>query len=155
MTLIIATYPKGKTLELETEKIGLIQYSEKDIFQLPSGLFGFETEKEYILYPSDNVHPFIWFQSTKSMHLAFLLIDPQLIRPDYQLQLKRSDLPDLHLEDGDQNKIYVIATVPGDTKDITLNFQGPIVFNMTKNLTQQVIMEDEDLRAPLFAKTAS
>lgn len=138
-------------MELETEKIGKIKYNEEDIYHLPLGLFGFEGEKEFILYKSENVHPFIWFQSQNNPKLAFLLIDPRLIRDGYQLGLKRSELQELKIEEGDESNIYTIASIRGDDiNNITVNFQGPLVFNLSKRLVQQVVIENQPLQEPLL-----
>ena len=146
---MISTSNTGKTLEMETAKIGRIKYSPEDIFSAPTGLLGFADEKKYILYPSENVNPFIWLQSIDCGDLSFLLIDPLLTRPEYRLEMNKSDLPDLNLQEADVTGIYVIASVPNDMSKVTLNMQGPLVFNMTQHLIQQVIDEKAELRAPL------
>jgi flagellar assembly factor FliW len=66
--------------------------------------------------------------------------------------LSKGDLPDLQLEDGDIHKVFVIATVPQDPNKITINLQGPLIINMTKKLIQQVVVEGQDLQAPLLQK---
>jgi flagellar assembly factor FliW len=94
-------------------------------------------------------------QSEENKALSFLILDPLLTYPDFSLTLGKGDLPDLNLEDGDEHKVYVIATVPEDPTKITLNLQGPLVFNMTKKLVQQVVVEGQDIQAPLLKKTES
>ena len=145
----------GKLLELETDKIGKIEYKEEDRYSMPSGLYGFPDEKAYIFHPSENVTPFSWLQSEENTALSFLILDPLLTYPDFQLTLSKADLPDLELEDGDEHKVYVIATVPEDPSKITLNLQGPLIFNLTKRLVQQVVIEDQDLQAPLLRQTST
>lgn len=140
----------GKLYELNADKIGSIQYEEKDRYRIPSGLYGFDQEKEFVLVHSENVHPFCWLQCETNPALSFLLLDPLLTYPDFTLTMSREDLKDIQLEEGDENKIYVIATVPDDHTKITLNFQGPLVFNTTKRLIQQVIAEGQPLQAPLL-----
>lgn len=153
---MITSAPQVKPMQLETEKIGQIQYTEKDLYHLPNGLFGFENEKDFVLYESKNVHPFIWFQSTQSPALAFLLINPQFIRTDYQLKAKREDLKELNIENEEECQVYTIVSVHGgDPNNITVNFQGPLVFNLKKRLVQQVICENESLQAPLLHKAVS
>ncbi len=94
-------------------------------------------------------------QSEENKALAFLILDPLLTYPDFSLTLSKGDLPDLNLEDGDEHKVFVIATVPEDPTKITLNLQGPLIFNMTKRLGQQVVVEGQDLQAPLLKQNAS
>jgi flagellar assembly factor FliW len=98
----------------------------------------------------EKVAPFQWLQSEEDGNIAFLIILPTTVRPAYQLTLDRSSLDDLNLDEGDDTHIYVIATLSDHPQDTTLNFKGPLVFNSTKRIIQQVIDEKEDLKAPLF-----
>ena len=136
-------------MQLESEKLGKVDYSEEDIFKIPSGLLGFPEDKDYILHRSDNVHPFIWLQSLDTQKLSFLLIDPLITHPDYRLNLKKEDVGDLNIDDSDQTKVYVIVSIPEDPSKMTANFQGPLVFNETKKIIQQVVVESESLKVPL------
>ena len=66
--------------------------------------------------------------------------------------MNRSQLQDLKLSDGDEHAVFVVASVPDDFKETTLNFKGPIVFNLTQKRLQQVIIEHEELKVPMFNK---
>ena len=139
-------------MELETPKLGKFSYTEADKFHAPSGLLGFSDEKNFIYHTTKNIEPFIWLQCEDNLDFSLLLLDPRLCKPDFSLEMNRSQLPDLNLEENDQHAIYVIASVPEDFKNTTLNFKGPLIFNMTKRLFQQVINEQESLKVPMFAK---
>ena len=106
--------------------------------------------KKFIFHRSSNIEPFIWLQSEDDLNFSLLIIDPRMCRPDYTLELKKNDLQDLNIEDGDENAVFVIASITGEIKDTTLNFKGPLVFNLTKRLFQQVIVESEELKVPMF-----
>jgi flagellar assembly factor FliW len=138
--------------ELESPRIGKFTYRETDRYYCSSGMFGFPDEKNFIYYKSKNIEPFIWLQCEDNLELAFLIIDPRFCRPDYSLEMNRSQLQDLKLDDGDEHAIFVVASVPDDFKKTTLNFKGPIILNMTKRRLQQVILEHEELKVPMFNK---
>jgi len=142
-----------QSMKMDSPKLGVFTYTEKDRFSAPSGLLGFTDEKNFILHKSKNIDPFIWLQSENNTSLSFLILDPKLCRPDFSLEMKRSQLLDLNFDDGDQNAIYVLASVPEDFKQTTLNFKGPLVMNLSKRLIQQVIVEQEELKVPLFAQS--
>ena len=145
-----------KLMTLETEKIGRIEYSADMVFDMPLGLYGFEDEKTFVLYESRNVTPFVWLQSLRSSHLAFLLINPQMIRSEYILKARREDLMGLHIEKEADCRVYVIASIHGgNVQNITLNMQGPLVFNMAQKKAQQIIVENEPLQEPLLLAAVS
>lgn len=139
-------------MEIHSIKIGTVSYREEDVFYFPSGVLGFEDEKHFILVPTENVEPFVWLQSIATPSLAFLLIDPRLILPDYQLELRKEDLREIEIETGQDALIHAIVTVPQNPRRMTANLKGPLVFNLKKRLCMQVIIENADLRHPLFAE---
>jgi flagellar assembly factor FliW len=148
---MVSSQSAGQTREMNTTSLGRIQYTERQRFKCPSGLIGFEKEQSFILMDDPKVAPFQWLQSEEESDVAFLIIPPTTIRPQYQLKAERNSLTDLQLDDGNQTAIYVIATLNGKPQDTTLNFKGPLVFNQSKQLIQQVVDEKEDLKAPLFS----
>lgn len=141
----------GQLREMNTTSLGRIQYTEEQRFKCPSGLMGFEQEQRFILMEDPKVSPFLWLQSEENGDIAFLVIMPTTVRPTYQLAIDRSILEDLNLEENNGTNIFVIATLSDQPQDTTLNFKGPLVFNTTKRLIQQVIDEKEDLKTPLFS----
>jgi flagellar assembly factor FliW len=140
----------GQLREINTTSLGQIQYAEEQRFVCPSGLLGFEQQQCFILVDDVKVSPFQWLQNEDDGEMAFLIISPTTVRPSYQLSLDRSSLEDLSIEDSNETNIFVIATLANQPQDTTLNFKGPLVFNVTKRLIQQVIDEEEELKAPLF-----
>ena len=68
-------------------KIGTtVQIQDKDILEIPEGLFGFEEYKKYAIYESEYA-PFMWMQSMEEPSLAFLIVDPFLVADDYELDV--------------------------------------------------------------------
>lgn len=148
---MVSSQTTGQLREMNTTSLGRIQYTEAQRFVCTSGLLGFEQEQRFILMNDPKVTPFQWLQSEENGDIAFLIITPTTVRPNYQLAIDRSALDDLSLEENDATTIFVIATLSDQPQDTTLNFKGPLVFNSTKRLIQQVIDEKEELKAPLFS----
>ena len=140
----------AEIVELLSQKIGRVSYEEDSVYHLPFGLFGFEQEKSFVLVQTENVRPFIWFQSLRSGSLAFLLCDPKVILPDYHLELPGVDVSDIDLQSADDALIYVILNIPGDMSRMTANLQGPLILNKRARMGKQMIIEGASLRHPVF-----
>ena len=85
--------------------------------------------------------------------LAFVLIDPLLVKPDYEMQLSPEDMKELELmdvRDGIQALVIVNIT-PGEKVELTANLVGPIVINLKKKLGKQIVLSDDQysLRHPI------
>ena len=142
----------GQLRQLETPALGLVQYTEEQCFHCPTGVLGFPEQTAYILLDDPKVQPFRYLQSIELPELSFLIIDPCLIYPQHTLQIGRAEVSELQLDNNDSNAIYVIASIQKSPQDTTLNFRGPLIFNLSKNLFIQVIDESQELKVPLFQK---
>lgn len=127
------------TRRIRTRPFGEIDIDERQILRFPWGLFGFETMEHFALLDSGQP-PLYWLQSLDREDLAFVVMDPQLVRPDYQLDIGPDELSALGFV-GEQPDALVlcICTVPGNPRDMTINLQGPLVINREARVGRQVI----------------
>ena len=79
--------------------------------RLPLGLLGFEQTKEYSLIADPAIEPFLWLQAADDPNLAFLVLSPFEVVPDYQPDLSREDLEFLGLEGPDESQVLSIVTL--------------------------------------------
>ena len=84
-------------MKIETSRFGTLDLAEDNIIHLPSGLFGFPDDKRYTLLEHKKGSPFVWLQSVDKGALAFVLIDPLLVTPDYEMQINPEDMKELQL----------------------------------------------------------
>jgi flagellar assembly factor FliW len=120
---------------------GQIDVDERQKLVFPSGLFGFESLKDYVLLDADQ-QPFFWLQSTESAFSAFVLISPFLFRPDYELDVSDEELAEIGVSTPDKTLVFSIVTVPADGGSITANLQGPLVINRDLRIGKQIILSD-------------
>ncbi|MCQ2981755.1 MAG: flagellar assembly protein FliW [Treponemataceae bacterium] len=109
---------------------------------IPQGLFGFEDRKNYTLSESD-YDPFMWLQSDEEKALAFLVVDPFVFRPDYEIDVDDSSLADIGISDPSDVIVMVIVTIPGNGQPITANLQGPLVINKKNGKAKQIVLADQ------------
>jgi flagellar assembly factor FliW len=106
--------------------------------RMPMGLLGFEAIKEYSLLADPAEEPFLWLQVPHDANLAFVVIAPQPLLPDYQPDISPEDLAFLGLASTADAAILSIVTVQGPNQ-ATLNLKGPIVLNRRTLVAKQVI----------------
>ena len=71
--------------------------------------------------------------------LAFGLVAPPLAVVDYRVEIRSGDRAALELDDERSALIYVILN-RGDGGGLTINLQGPLVFNPIRRLGRQLVL---------------
>ncbi len=128
-------------MEVKTKVNGVVNVEEKQLVTFPEGLLGFEKFTKFALIDSE-YEPFIWLQSTEESNLAFLMIDPFLICPEYEADIDDSTLKRIEIESAEDIIIMTLVTIPKDGSSITANFLGPIVINKKNRKCLQVVLND-------------
>ena len=129
-------------MRLETTRFGEIEFNETDVIHIPNGLVGFNQFRQYIIIPHSENSPLFWLQSVENPSLAFVIIDPILFRPDYQVALDVADAQMLGIDDATKAVAYVIVVIPKDPQEMTANLLGPLVVNPETRIGKQIIMQD-------------
>jgi len=124
-----------------TKAYGMVEVNECQKVTFPSGLFGFESLKDYVLLDAEQ-QPFYWLQSLDEEKTAFILIDPFLFRPDYEMDIDNEELRPIGITDPEKAVIFTIVTVPPDNSPMTANLQGPLVINRDSRLGVQAVLTD-------------
>ena len=128
-----------------TKAYGSVSVDEKQLITFPAGLYGFETYHEYALLDSDTP-PFYWLQSVDDGTLAFILINPYVVVPEYVLDIPEEDLLSIGSPEADNLLVFATVTIPDDRRDISCNLQGPVIINREKRLGRQSISLDQRWR---------
>lgn len=116
---------------------GEVEVQEKDIYQFPKGLPGFEEETEFALIPWDDT-PFSYLQSVREKDLSFLLVSPFTFVTDYSFELSGVDKEELEI--AEQVSVYSMVTIHSQANHSTMNLLAPVVLNPEKRLGKQVIL---------------
>lgn len=127
---------------INTKRFGEITVDTHKIITFPYGILGFEEYKRYILIHEEN-SIFSFLQCLDQPELAFVVIMPELIKPDYQVYLESQYVKELKLEDASDGAVYGIVTIPENLADMTINLQAPLVINTKTLLGKQIVLMDE------------
>lgn len=124
---------------IETKTLGKVEIEEKNVLTFPEGLFGFEDFHKYALINAE-YEPFFYLQSLDTKDLAFLLVDPFLIAPEYELDIDDSILEEIGIKTVSDVMLYAIVTIPVNGSPVTANLQGPVIINRKNNKALQAVL---------------
>ncbi|MDR2953184.1 MAG: flagellar assembly protein FliW [Treponema sp.] len=128
-------------MKLATKAYGLIDVDEKQKIIIPEGLFGFEDIKEYALLDAES-GPFYWLQSLSRREIAFVLINPFLFRPDYEVDISNEEMLEIGVTSAENALVFALVTIPADGSPITANLQGPLLINKESRIAKQAVLAD-------------
>ena len=128
-------------MKVDTKAFGNIEVDEKQKLTIPEGLYGFEDYVEYVLIDAEH-QPFFWLQSVDDKEIAFVLINPFLFRPDYEVNIANEELNEIGITSPESALIFSIVTIPSDGGIMTANLQGPLVINRETMTGKQAILSD-------------
>jgi flagellar assembly factor FliW len=130
-------------MDVITSRFGTISIDEKSIITIPEGLIGFSSFKRFVVYSRPNDLPFQWLQCVEDPTLAFVVVDPLVFCPDYQVEVKSEEISDLLLCDIREAGVLVLVVIPQDTQATRINLRAPLVINTKNNLAKQLILGDD------------
>ena len=125
------------TAELEPD--AAVTSRSDTVIHLPSGLLGFEQVKRYVLSSTPEEEPFQWFRDQKDSNLAFVVVSPFEVLPDYSPDLPPEDVKFLGLEAPEDAIVLNIVTLRS-RGGATMNLKGPIVINRFTLIGKQVVL---------------
>jgi len=126
-------------VNIVTTRFGLIQVPDPDLIRIPDGLVGFRSFTQYVNLPDPVVTGLSWLQSVTAPELAFGLIAPPLAVSEYRIELRPGDRAALELDEERCALVYVILN-RGEGGGLTVNLQGPLVFNPVRRLGRQLVL---------------
>ena len=132
---------------VETKYFGTIDLEETKIIEFDEGIMGFEEYKKYtILYDNegDGKPSINWLQSLDLPGLALPVINPLLIKEDYNPVVEDELLKGLG-ELTEENIVILLAmTIPSDLTKMSVNLKAPFIINSDTRKGCQIIVENQD-----------
>lgn len=141
-------------VKFNSTRFGGLVVEEKKIISFPNGILGLPDAKRFMMLDYEGDVPFKWLQCVDEPALAFLVVEPDFIKPDYKITLRMSDIAEIGEAEDKDVVIMAILTIPeGNPKGMTANLRGPLVINSLTLRGKQVVLEDDRylIRYPLFS----
>lgn len=135
-------------MQIKSRVFGEIEVAEDKIISFKKGLMGFEENTSYaLLYDSErkNGKGIMWLQSMEDANLAFPVIDPLSILPEYGPIVEDELLADIGENNSDSELLILcVLTVPADLTRMTANTKAPLVINTITRKGCQIIVNNEE-----------
>lgn len=128
---------------INTRDFGELTIEESEIINFPRGVFAFEEVKKFVLIEKEGYLQ-KWLQSAIDVNPRFIVFDPDQILEGYNPHIPTEVLRELKIGRNEKYALYVIAVIPENIKDMTVNLKSPIIVNREKRLAEQVILDRED-----------
>ena len=131
-------------MNITTRDYGIIEVNEDSVIRFDNGILGFEEYQNFILLDDSNGEsPFRCLQSLEESDLAFVVIDPFIVKPDYEITLGEDLLERLDIKSKEDVLILAIVVVPEDVSLISFNLRAPIVLNVNQRKGVQYVVEND------------
>ena len=140
-------------IKFDSTRFGNLEITEDRVINFPGGVLGFPDARRFVMIDHEGDIPFKWLQSVDAPELAFITINPLLIKEDYKLSINKSDIADIGRYEAESLAFLVILTIPNDNpKGTTANLRGPLVINSDTKTAKQIVLQDDTypIKYPLY-----
>jgi flagellar assembly factor FliW len=133
-------------MKIQTRVFGEVDIEDSKIITFPEGIVGFPELKQFaLIYDKEKGSASIqWLQSVQEAGFAMPVMNPLIVRPDYNPVVDDSLLKPVGSLDENDMLVLVTVTVPRDIKQMSVNLRAPIVINANECRACQVILDNEE-----------
>jgi flagellar assembly factor FliW len=132
------------TMILSTRCFGEVEIKEEGIIDFPKGLPAFEEAKKFVIISDeDPVSPFKWLQCLDDEGVAFAIINPFVIKQDYDFEVDDKILNEIHVDSLEDIDVFSVVVIPEDLKKMSMNLKAPLIINQKKKQGMQVILDTD------------
>lgn len=136
---------------LVSTAFGTLMVPEGAMMHFAAPLWGFPEHDTFALLPAAR-EGLWWLLSATDPALTFLLADPFVTDPNYELDIVDADERTLGLESPTEALALVLVAFPTSADEgISANFRAPIVFNLAERTMLQVVSRNDshNMRQPM------
>ena len=142
-------------MRIVTRVFGEIDIADEKIIRFPNGIVGFPELTDFALIhdsEKDSDTAVKWLQSMQEAAFAMPVVDPLVVKPDYNPEVEDELLKPIGELNPDSILVLVTMTVPKDIKNMTVNLQAPLVINADEKKACQIIVDTEKypIRFPIY-----
>ncbi|MDD5170247.1 MAG: flagellar assembly protein FliW [Syntrophales bacterium] len=133
-------------ITIDTKRFGRIEIADpRIVIMREGGILGFSHLREFVLLNPDEKKLFWWLQSLEDGNITFLVTNPFMVCPDYELDIPSRDTEILNITDREDVVVLSIVTVNRARElKITANLRAPIIINAKEMIARQVVLERDD-----------
>lgn len=140
-------------MKVNTRIFGEVEFEDSKIIHFEKGIIGFPELQDFALVhdEQEGVGDSIkWLQSIQEPNFALPVMDPLLVKSDYNPQVEGDLLDSLGGVTSDDMLVLVTVTVPSDIKQMRVNLRAPIVINAANKQACQIIGDGDEYPVKFF-----
>lgn len=127
-------------IRVRSSRFGDLDVPADRVLYFPQGLIGFPRARRFVILDHRPGSPFKWMLCLEQPDLAFAVVEPGKMVPDYEAPL---DLASRTLgADPNDIALFVIVTIPPDPTAMTVNLMAPVVVDVRTRKSRQLVLED-------------
>ena len=131
-------------MKINTRIFGEIEIADEKIITFEKGIIGFPDMRHFALLHNEEKGKeagIRFLQSIEEPEFAMPVLDPLIVKPDYDPEVDDELLACVGELNGDNILVLVTATIPSDLTKMSVNLQGPIVINVDEHKACQMIVD--------------
>ncbi len=135
-------------MTIQTKVFGEVTIDKEKIITFPGGIIGFPDLTQFTLLQDedDGIDTIHWLQSLQEPGFAMPVMDPLLVKEDYNPEVEDELLKVLGEWGQDELLVLVTVSVPQELEKMTVNLKGPIIINGANRKACQVIVEGDEYK---------
>lgn len=142
-------------MKINTRVFGEIEVAEDKILVLDKGIIGFPELKHFILLHDEEKGPGVgirFLQSIEESSFAMPVMDPLLIKEDYDPRVNDELLAGLGDLNQDNILVLVTVSIPSEITKMSVNLQAPFVINVEERKACQIVVEGNEypVKFPIY-----
>ena len=138
---------------IETRLFGEIDVDESKLIKFVSGIVGFPDLTDFLLiHDSEGKKGIQWLQSVHEPAFAMPVMNPLLVKEDYNPVIEDELLKPLEITDPEDFLVLVTVTVPKEIENMSVNLMAPIVISGETRKANQIIVDQEgyEVKYPIY-----
>lgn len=142
-------------MKVNTKIFGEVDIADDKVIVFEGGIIGFPQLTRFALIHDEEKGTGVgmrWLQSMQEPNFAMPVMDPLIVKPDYNPEVEDELLKELGELNAENLLVLVTVTVPSDLKKMSVNLKGPVVINSQTRKACQVIVEGNEyaVKFPIY-----
>lgn len=129
---------------IHTKDYDFVEVREEDILDFPDGVYAFEDRKQFVVLDTNSSAGIMQLQCSQAQTPRFFILDPFLFVEDYAPVVSEETLAKLKAKSQQDLTFFVIAVIPDNVGETTVNLKSPVVINFTERLGMQVMLDNPE-----------
>jgi flagellar assembly factor FliW len=135
-------------VKITSARFGDIELPDDVLINFEKGLLGLEESTTSLVLLEQEDSPYYWLQSADDPDVAFVVTDPWLFWPDYDVLIPDEVEKELELKGPEEVEIMVLVSVrpveDSEYPEVTANLLGPLVVNSRTRHGCQLVLDDSE-----------